>query len=353
MTPGARSSGSPPSGERWRVAIVGATSLKGKELKEVLEERLFPVKKLALLDDDEALGQLTEFQGEPALVASIDAEAFRENDLVFFASTSSAFTLGQWPQAAAGTAAVVDLTHALLEVPEVRLRVPAFADCLPPAEDSPRRWYLVPHPAAIVLLALLGRLSRAFPVRQAVANVFEPVSERGAAGLDELQEQTVLLLSFQEFPRAVYDAQVAFNLLARLGGESVTALEEVEGIICAGVERCAPALAERLALRVLQAPVFHAHILSVFVELEQPAEVAAVEQALAGPHVSVLKQDELPAGATDVAGRDEIVVGPVVRDRQRPGGFWLWAAADNLRLTAHTAVDIAETILSGLPGTGA
>ncbi|MGH9779663.1 MAG: aspartate-semialdehyde dehydrogenase, partial [Candidatus Acidiferrales bacterium] len=65
-----------------RVAIVGATSLRGKEVKEVLAERLFPVKKLSLLDDDEALGQLTEFQGEPALVAPIDADTFRENDLV-------------------------------------------------------------------------------------------------------------------------------------------------------------------------------------------------------------------------------------------------------------------------------
>ncbi len=329
-----------------RVAIVGATSLRGKEVKEVLAERQFPVKKLSLLDDDETLGQLTEFQGEPALVASIDADTFRENDLVFFASTSSAFTLGQWPQAAAGTAAVIDLSHALLEVPEARLRVPALADCLPAAEDSPRRWYVVPHAASIALLALLGRLSRAFAVRQAVVNVFEPVSERGAAGLAELQEQTVRLLSFQEFPRAVYDAQVAFNLLARYGPQSSPSLDDVEEVVRLGVERCAPSLAERLALRALQAPVFHAHVLSVFVELDRPAEVAAVEQALAGPRVSVLAQDQLPAGAVDAAGRDEVVVGPVLRESARPNGFWLWVVADNLRLTAHTAVDIAETLLN-------
>jgi aspartate-semialdehyde dehydrogenase len=345
MTPAARFSGSSASGEGWRVAIVGATSLKGKEVKEVLEDRLFSVKKLALLDDDEALGQLTEFQGEPALVASIEADTFRDNDLVFFASTSSAFTLGQWPQAVAGTAAIIDLSHALLEVSEARMRVPSIADCLPAAQDSPRRWYIVPHPAAIVLLALLGRLSRAFALRQVVANVFEPVSERGAAGLDELQEQTVRLLSFQQFPRAVYGAQVAFNLLARLGAESTTALGDVENIIRTGIERCAPALAARLALRVMQVPVFHAHCLSVFVEFEQPAEVAAVEQALAGPRVAVLAQDQGPAGAVDVAGRDDIVVGPVLSDRSGAGCFWLWAVADNLRLSAHTAVDIAETIL--------
>ncbi len=40
----------------FRVAIVGAATLKGKELKEVLEERSFPAVDIRLLDDDESLG---------------------------------------------------------------------------------------------------------------------------------------------------------------------------------------------------------------------------------------------------------------------------------------------------------
>lgn len=338
MNPAGRESG-------LRVAIVGATSLKGKEVKQVLEERLFPLRKLVLLDDPEALGQLTEFEGEPALVGAIDAGTFTENDLVLFASTADPFTRQNWPQAAAGTAAIIDLSQALLDVPEARVRIPFLADCLPAMDDSPRRWYTVPHAAAIALLAILGRLNAKLPVRLAVANIFEPVSERGAAGLDELQEQTVRLLSFQSFPRAVFDAQVAFNLLARYGAESTAHLEEIEEKLYRQMERRAPRLAERVSLRVLQAPVFHAHCLSVLVELEKPAEVAEVERALEGRRVSVLKQDDTPAGAVDVAGRDDVVIGPVVRDRKRPAAFWLWAVADNLRLTAQTAVDIAETLV--------
>jgi len=42
----------------FRVAIVGAASLKGKELKEVLEDRNFPAYDIRLLDDNESLGQL-------------------------------------------------------------------------------------------------------------------------------------------------------------------------------------------------------------------------------------------------------------------------------------------------------
>lgn len=346
MPPRKRSSG-------LRVAIVGATSLKGKELKEVLEERLFPVKKLTLLDDDEALGQLTEFDGEPTFVRTIAPDTFTESDLVFFASTGGAFTRAHWPQAAAGQAALIDLSHALLDVPEAVVRVPFLDEYFsrtpnsgPPGGRGGRRWFITPHAGAIVMLTLLARLSATLRVRQVVANVFEPVSERGASGLDELQEQTVRLLSFKEFPRAVFDAQVAFNLLPRYGQESPARLEEVEDIIRREVDRCAPALADRLALRVLQAPIFHGHCLSVLAELEEPFEVSAVERALRGERVAVRSPEEAPAAPVDVAGREEIVVGPVLRDRRRPAAFWLWTVADNLRLTARTAVEIAESLVA-------
>ncbi|MFQ5695701.1 MAG: hypothetical protein ACE5HB_06910, partial [Terriglobia bacterium] len=124
-----------------RAAIVGATSLKGKELKSLLEERSFPLSKLELLDDDEAVGQLTEFDGEPALVASVEPDTFARNDVVFFASTTPAFTQSQWPQAAAGRAAVVDLSHALLEVPELAVRVPLLQASLPAVPAAARPWY--------------------------------------------------------------------------------------------------------------------------------------------------------------------------------------------------------------------
>jgi len=332
-----------PSG--LRVAIVGGTSLKGKELKEVLEERRFPVKKLTLLDDQEALGALTDFEGEPTFVHSLSAEAFAECDLVFFASTAGAFTRAHWQQAAAGPTALIDLTHALLDVPEAVVRVPFLEAQLPPVADTGKRWYVTPHAAAIALLTLLVRLHATGKLRQVVANIFEPVSERGAGGLEELQEQTARLLSFKEFPRAVFDAQVAFNLLPCYGADSPARLEEVEDTIRREIERSAPALAERLALRVLQAPVFHAHCLSVFAELDEPLEKGTVEQALRGERLTVLGSEETPAAPVDVAGRDGIIVGPVQRDQKRPTAFWLWTVVDNLRLTAHTAVDIAETLV--------
>jgi aspartate-semialdehyde dehydrogenase len=41
----------------FRVAVVGAGTLRGKEVVEVLEQRNFPSLDVKLLDDDESLGQ--------------------------------------------------------------------------------------------------------------------------------------------------------------------------------------------------------------------------------------------------------------------------------------------------------
>jgi len=44
-------------GNFYRLAIVGAASLKGKEVADVLNDRNFPSIDVKLLDDDESLGQ--------------------------------------------------------------------------------------------------------------------------------------------------------------------------------------------------------------------------------------------------------------------------------------------------------
>ena len=54
------------------------------------------------------------------------------------------------------------------------------------------------------------------------ASVFQPASEQGQKGMDELHEQTVNLLSFQQLPKNIYDAQVAFNLVGRYGDRALS-----------------------------------------------------------------------------------------------------------------------------------
>ena len=60
----------------YRVAIVGAGSLKGKEVAEILDQRNFPSSGIKLLDDDESLGQLEAVKDEITFIQSVRAEQF-------------------------------------------------------------------------------------------------------------------------------------------------------------------------------------------------------------------------------------------------------------------------------------
>src|SRR3954471_671664 len=66
------------------IAIVGSTSLLGKELQEMIEARAFPVGRLTLLETEEYAGLLQEFAGEIQITQVISPNAFDDIDIAFF-----------------------------------------------------------------------------------------------------------------------------------------------------------------------------------------------------------------------------------------------------------------------------
>ena len=73
-------------GKLYRAAIVGAASLRGKEVAEMLNERNFPAADIRLLDDDESMGQLEAMGDEISFIQRVRAEQFDNMDFTFFAS---------------------------------------------------------------------------------------------------------------------------------------------------------------------------------------------------------------------------------------------------------------------------
>src|SRR6266436_1792942 len=73
-----------PSSDAVRVAIAGAASLRGKELKIFLEESNFPASEIRLLDEEIVAGTLTEAGGEPAVIETVDEDSFEHVRFAFF-----------------------------------------------------------------------------------------------------------------------------------------------------------------------------------------------------------------------------------------------------------------------------
>ena len=329
------------SAKLYRVAIVGAGTLKGKELKETLNHGDFPVVDIKLLDDDESLGQLDAVGDEVTFVQAVTPESFEGMKVAFFASEEP-FTRQHWMMARDAGALVVDLSYALENEKGAALRSPWTAREVP--DEEVRAQVIVPaHPAAVVLALLLERARAVAEMRAVVATVCEPASEHGRRGMDELHQQVVNLFSFQPLPTAVYDAQLAFNLLARYGEGSTRTLDVVERRIADHFQRIASARVPIPSLMLVQAPIFHGYVFSVYIELEKKAAAGDLAQALAGAHVEIARAGESPNNVS-AAGEDNILVS-LRRDAQHENAFWLWAAADNFRIETLTAVEAAKQAL--------
>ncbi len=335
-------------GGLFRVAIVGAATLKGRELKEVLSDRNFPARDMRLLDDEESLGQLEAVGEEPTFIQSVLPEHLDNVDFTFFASDET-YTHSTWQMARKAGSDVIDLSYALETQSGALLRAPWLERELGTTSkvDFSEAPVVIAHPAAIVLALLLLRAQKIGKVVQTVATAFEPASEHGRRGMDELHEQTVNLLSFQQLPKGVFDAQVAFNLLDRYGGKSLPSLLSVESRIQRHFQEIVRGKLPVPSLMLLQAPIFHGHAFSLYLELDTPAPIEELTAAISGEHVDVLQGEESPSNV-NAAGQEQIQVF-ARKDVRRSNGFWLWAASDNLRIAALTAVECAETMIASRP----
>src|SRR6201996_1346296 len=108
-----------------RIAIVGASSLRGKGLKLGLERRNFPMSCGVLLDEPVAAGPLTAAGGEPTFIRALDENSFEDSRIAFFTG-SPADAEGNWQAAQRSGATVIDLTGALLRSGKATSWIPSL-----------------------------------------------------------------------------------------------------------------------------------------------------------------------------------------------------------------------------------
>jgi aspartate-semialdehyde dehydrogenase len=334
-------------GMLFRVAVVGAGTLKGREVKEVLTERNFPAQDVRLLDDEESLGQIEQVGDEATFIQSLLPEHLAHVDFAFFASDPE-FTTKTWKQARDGGSEIIDLSYALETEKEVQLRSPWIERELGKTQLSLRTHpVVIAHPAAVVLGLLMVRAASVGEIKSAVATVLEPASEQGKRGMDELHEQTVNLLSFQQLPMTIFGTQVAFNTIDRYGEGSVLSLATNEQRILRHYKHTVADAAPVPSLMLLQAPTFHGHGFSLYIEIAEGATVEKLQEALTGEHVTLATDNEAPNNVS-AAGQEQVLVA-VRRDAAKENGFWIWATSDNLRVSATSAVECAEIMAASRP----
>jgi aspartate-semialdehyde dehydrogenase len=335
------------------VVLVGSETLLGREIRDIAANLPAGFQLRLIAADDEQAGRLTRVGDEAVAVIALTAENLVDARAIVLAASPKAGSKALELAAAAGAeAAIADLTFVAEERPNARLRAP-LVEAQAGMEDSEHdsgAIHVVAHPAAIALALFLRRLQAAEPIARSVIQIFAPASEHGAPGVEELQNQTISLLSFKTLPHAVFDTQLSFNLLSKYGEEAPASLEESE----LRIERhlasllALPGEGEGVpmpSLRLVQAPVFHGYSFSAWVEFDGDPSVETLESSLAAAHIEVRGGEFEPPNNVSQAGQSGIAVGGIVSDRNTAQACWFWVVADNFRLAAENAVAVVQEFL--------
>jgi aspartate-semialdehyde dehydrogenase len=316
-----------------KIALIGADTLLGREIQEVLEKYTGVSLALFAANGEASFG---EEEGEATYREPFDEAALKAAGVVVVAGTEEgAEKVYRLALGCGGARQVIDATGFLDARPEARITS---------ALEKPRRqmesWLVVAaHPAATILALLMARLAAIAPIERAVIEVFEPASQLGKRGISELQQQTAALLAFRPLERKIFDAQLSFCMLPAYGEEAPTPLESAEHRILSHLATLLDRTAEKApwpmpSVRLVQAPVFHAYSVSCWIEFTSRPDIAKITATLGSEEIEVRGPDLDPPSNVGVVGQAGVQVGDLRADPNCGRSIWLWAVADNLRVTA-------------------
>ncbi|NVJ67996.1 MAG: aspartate-semialdehyde dehydrogenase [Gammaproteobacteria bacterium] len=334
--------------QKVNLAIVGATGAVGVTIREILEERKFPLNNLYLLASERSAGERVQFNGKSVSVQKLDEFDFSKVDIALF-SAGGAISKEYAPIAAKAGAVVVDNTSEFRYHPEIPLVV---------TEVNPERIADFKHHGIIAnpncstmqMMVALKPIHDAVGIKHINVATYQAVSGSGQKAVEELAKQTAQLLNAREVTSKVYDKQIAFNVLPNIDQlqengytkEEMKMIWETHKILEDGEIGVSPT-----AVRV---PVFYGHSEAIHLQTKKSIEVEEVRNLLQKAEgvelVDDMSQLDYATPVTHASGKDGVFVSRVRKDIGMENGIALWVVSDNVRKgAALNTVQIAEILV--------
>ena len=328
------------------VAIVGASGAVGQEFLRVLAEREFPIDNLLLFGSERSAGRKYVFRGKEVEVKLLQHnDDFKDVDIAFTsagAGTSKEFAA----DITRFGAVMIDNSSAFRMDEDVPLVVP---ECNA-ADALNRRRGLIANPnyTTIMMVVALQAIENLSHIKRVHVASYQAASGAGQAAMDELMEQYRQVLAGEEPTVQKFAYQLAFNVIPQIDvfQENGYTKEEMKMFHETKKIMHTDCLTSATCVRV---PSLRSHSEAIWVETEEPLEVADVRKAVAEGEGLVLmdnpEKKEYPMPLF-LAGKDPVYVGRIRKDLANPNGLTLWLVSDQIRKgAALNAVQIAEYLI--------
>ena len=330
----------------YKVAVVGATGVVGREMLQVLEERQFPADEVVALASRRSVGKEVSFGDTKILkIQALENYDFAGTDIALFAA-GSAVSKEFAPKAAKTGCAVIDNASQYRMDPDVPLIVP---EVNPDAVDGYTKKNIIANPncSTAQMVVALKPLHDLATIKRVVVSTYQSVSGAGNEAMDELFSQSRAIFVNDNIEKNRFTKQIAFNVIPHIDDflpdgstkEEWKMVVETQKILDRNIE---------VTATCVRVPVFIGHSEAINIEFENPIDEDKAREILReSPGIMVVDKREDDGYVTPVecVGDYATFISRIRKDPTVENGLNLWCVSDNLRKgAALNAVQIAELL---------
>ena len=327
------------------LAVVGATGAVGTLIRQLLEERNVPFKRVKFLATKRSAGKKLLFRGEEHTVEELTPDSFKGID-VAIGSTPDETAAEFCPWAVKAGCVVVDESGYWRMDPKVPLVIP---EVNPDAIRDHQGIISSPNCSTTQMVVALKPLHDAARVKRVVVSSYQATSGAGVAGQRDLIAGASASLAGGEHKYEIFAHPIAFNLIPQIGSPKHQGYTSEEMKMVYETRKIMGDDSIQVCPTCVRVPVSNCHSESILVETEKKLTVAeATKLFSAFPGITVvddLANKKYPMPST-CDGSDDVFIGRIREDLSSPNGLAFWCVSDNLRKGAATnAVQIAELLI--------
>ncbi len=326
------------------IAIVGATGNVGRKILEVLEKKELSFDNLYLVASSKSAGKKISFKGKEHEIFDLEGFDFSKVKITFFAAGRKISE--KFAEKAAKNCLVIDNSSYYRMHPNVPLVVPQVnSEALKKIEKN-----IIANPncSTAQLVIALKPLHDLFIIKRVVVSTYQSVSGGGKAPMDELIDQTKLVLDGKKVESKNFTKQIAFNAIPHIDvfsddgytKEELKMTNETKKILDDKID---------LTATCVRLPISVSHSEAVNIQFEKPFSLEKIKEALNSFDGCKVIDERVDGGYStpiEAEGKDETFISRIREDKTIENGLNLWVVSDNLlRGASLNAVEIAETLI--------
>ncbi len=323
----------------YRIAIVGATGLVGRNFLKALEDSSFPLKELRLFASEKSEGKTITFQKKSYVIHKLSKNAFQNIDFAFF-SAGNKVAKQYVPLAISQGAVVIDNSSYFRQDPTVPLVVPEVN-----FSTIKKGTKLIANPNCSTAQCMLPLkiLKDHYGLESVSYTTYQSVSGSGYKGILDF-ERVKKNLSPEFYPYSI--VKTCIPEIDNIDKEGYTK-EEWKMILES--QKILNQSSLKISATCVRVPIVLGHAVSIQAKLSKPFTIAKIQSYMKNTPGIQLRDDmkkHLYPTTTDMDNQDDIFVGRFRKDFTEKNKILFYCTANNLRRgAAGNAILIAKKMI--------